>query len=181
MEVQSKISNHIQAWQTAWQETWIIIEGLSEETLLQKLSPDQWSVQEVIQHLFLSESMALEYIQYKLKDVHKVKKSSLMNSLRSLALSVALKSPFKFKAPSIVSSKAMPSGEDWATTRRKMDQLHQQFVDVVGAIPPELLSRELFRHPLAGRMTLGEMFSFLKDHNRHHQSQIRRTLVAIEA
>lgn len=179
MEVQSKISNHIQAWQTAWQETWNLTEGLSEETLLQKPGLDKWSVQEVIQHLYISESISLDYIKYKLKDVHKVKKSSLMNSLRSLALSVALKSPFKFKAPSVVSSKAMPSGEDWATTRQKMDHLHQQFVDVASAIPPELLSKELFRHPLAGRMTLGEMFSFLKDHNRHHQVQIRRTLTSL--
>jgi uncharacterized damage-inducible protein DinB len=87
MEVQSKISNHIQAWQTAWQETWNLTEGLSEEALLQKPGHDKWSVQEVIQHLYISESISLDYIKYKLKDVHKVKKSSLMNSLRSLALS----------------------------------------------------------------------------------------------
>lgn len=179
MEVQSKISNHIRAWQAAWQETWNLTVGLSEETLLQKPSPDQWSVQEVIQHLYISESISLDYIQYKLKDAHKVKKSSMMNSLRSWVLSVALKSPLKFKAPPVISSKAMPSGEDWATTRQKMDDLHQQFVDIAIAIPPEMLSKELFRHPMAGRMTLGEMFSFLKDHNRHHQAQIRRTLTSL--
>jgi hypothetical protein len=39
---------------------------------------------------------------------------------------------------------------------------------------PELAKKNIFRHPLAGDMSISHTLGFMNEHIRHHMAQIRR-------
>lgn len=143
---------------------------LSEENL-----HDQsygWSILEVLAHLNMAEAGSVVYMKKKMQAGDQMLDAGVKQKIRSFLAKYFMQSSLKWKAPPVVAS---PQGDisydeiknKWEKTRKGMEEYIQEF-------PEEYLSKQLLKHPLAGRLTLeGAIDSFIH-HQRHHVHQIKR-------
>ncbi len=148
----------------------------SDEVLSIPPDPGVWSVKQVLTHVMMSERLALQYVRKKLSFQPDLKKSGLMAASRFLLLKLSQYLPIRFKAPKGLQTEDLPVFSSlaelrtqWHTDRNK---LHQFFAEA----DDSLLSKEVFRHPIAGRMSLIQMVSFFSIHLQRHVEQIEGRL-----
>jgi hypothetical protein len=85
-----------------------------------------------------------------------------------------MKAPIRGRAPEIVAS--VPDDEDPAELRARWSRLRGELRALLESIPDSLLGTCLFRHPIAGPMTLESALDFMIAHAARHARQIERTL-----
>ncbi len=144
-------------------------------------APDSWSAAQVMHHLMLSEKLSLNYCKKKLSFNPQLKKAGILTILRSNFVQLYLLSPLKFKAPKGVDSTALPESDtidnvsaQWRSQRK---QLHGFFIEV----PENILDKQLYKHPVGGRLSLKGMLDFFDTHFQHHLPQIRKALKSVES
>lgn len=162
-------------WQGHWQEMLALILSLPEAQIVQVPPQGGWSVQQVVQHLYLSEKASLEAVDRRLSKPETVRSATMVTFFRSLALNGALASPLKFKAPPAAGADAFEN-ESWPATLQKLTDLHAAIPQRIVTIPPDMLRKTLYTHPRAGRLTLRAMFRFFGWHVWHHKRQVDRIL-----
>lgn len=144
--------------------------------LNKKLSDTRWSVLQIMHHLLLSEMGALKYVKKKLSHDPELKKASMMTGFRLLALKMSLRAPFKFKAPAIVGDSHLPEKSTFWEIVKKWNTHRAELKEFLEELPEDLLKKEIFKHPVAGRQTIKGMLQFYEDHFIRHRRQIRKTL-----
>ncbi len=137
-------------------------------------APDKWSAGQIMAHLILVEQASLQYLTKKLPHVtaESVPQANWRSAWRLWKLRIGLRIARGIQAPPAVA--AVPNEvslvgqqEAWVQTRSALGQL-------LGALPEPLLTAALYRHPLAGQISLLQMLDFLRFHQAHHLRQIRR-------
>lgn len=131
-----------------------------------------WSIIQVLSHLNKAESLSLSYMRKKVQAGAKMKKINAINNFRMWVTCGFLGSGLKWKAPSYI---ANPKGDysldeiknEWQKTRIEI-------ADYVAEYPKELLNRAVYKHPMAGRLSLLQAVDSFIYHQRHHVHQIRR-------
>lgn len=176
MEVHQNLKNAIQAWAKAWQNIHDCTLLHDEEQLMKIPNGGGWSIQQIIQHLNLSERLSLQYVRKKLTNPGELKNAGIASYLRLQLLHISLASPFRFKAPPLVNTLQLPDGETFEETMSKLSLTHQKLTELAKEVDPQLAKKEVFKHPLAGRLPLPGMYWFFTWHIRHHEPQIQRLL-----
>jgi len=145
-----------------------------DKVLNQKPDEASWSVIEVLRHLTAAEDFSAQYLDKKTKDVNAGRKTGLKEAFRSFLLNAYLGSPKKFKAPDI----AVPLAgyATLADTRASWDIVRGRLQDIWKGLPAELLDRNWFKHPVAGKLNLMQMLTFMEAHASRHEKQIWRAL-----
>lgn len=151
-----RISFHVSSWE--------------DEQFNLKPSGDKWSPGQVIFHLVQVEQFSVSYVKKKLSYPGTLKKTGAGTSFRFFLLKFFLNLPVKYKAPAPVSIvPEILSREEllkqWEDTRKEMGKLLDNF-------PAELLDKNIFKHLVAGRLTISQMLDFINDHINHHLPQI---------
>ena len=136
-----------------------------------------WSVLQVLEHLLDSEAKSFGYLKKKTLDYSGVKKKNLSTSIRSGLLRLSLKSSMKFKAPTVLQDP--PNQMSVADLKRDFDKQRKEIQDLISNLPADAFNLELFKHPIAGRLTIHQMFDFMTDHWGHHQKQIENILQTV--
>ncbi len=148
--------------------------NIDTQLLKKQPTPSEWSILQVLEHLLESEQVSFGYLKKKTKDYSTVKKTNLSTSLRSFLLRMSLKSSLKFKAPPVLTA---PKNEsEIADLLSKIEQGRKEIKDLMSNLPPDAFELELFRHPVAGRLNLYQMFGFMMDHWNHHERQMENLL-----
>lgn len=135
----------------------------------------KWSVIQIMSHLYDSELSILAYIQKKTSSGKDgLKKTTLKSWFNSRTLSLAFKSPFKFKSPEVV---ANPSN-DWVADElfKKWHSWRTDMRQQLLSLDPKFVEMGVFKHPYAGRLNLWQTFDFFKSHFERHHKQIIRIL-----
>lgn len=153
---------------------------ISEEKLFQKPNDGGWSVAEVIQHLIVVEEKSLGYVKKKASYTETFKKAGLGNGARKAALKFFLYSPLKFKAPKVVDESHFDPDADMEDLMEKWRKVRLEMMNFLEEIPEEYLDKLIFRHAIAGRMTLDAMLLFIRDHFRRHRKQIDRVVKQLQ-
>lgn len=132
-----------------------------------------WSALQVTEHLIASEYGTLQYLQKKtLAPVDSLEMSDEATAEASRKLNLALKSDLKWKAPGVL---APPSGKHGLETLiHQWDDLRKGWERLLNGIDEGYLHRQVFRHPVAGRLDLLQTLSFVEHHIHHHVHQIKR-------
>ncbi len=156
------------------------LDGYSEKKLNLKPQPNAWSVFQVMHHLTLSEQVSLRYVQKKLSFKPELKKAGIATSLRRSLLKVYLKAPIKVKAPAPVATD-MPDIFTFWEVAKAWKQERQALRELLVALPVEVFDKEIYKHPMVGKVTLSTMLDFFQDHFNRHKKQIYRTLNAVDA
>lgn len=146
------------------------IEGLSAEQLHRQGSG--WSVIQVISHLQMSEQGSLQYMQKKLQAGKDMPDSGTINQLKMSLMNLALDSPLRWKAPSMISN---PSNEgSLEELKLSWTQIREEIKNYIDEYPDEFISKGVYKHPFAGRQNLESAIRFLGYHIKHHRHQIER-------
>jgi len=149
---------------------------LPESFLSQSPEPGAWSPLMVAEHLRKAEAISGAYLRKKALSDRPLPRRDLRSRFREMAMGWYLRSPFKFKAPAIVNEESFPDQlilpiqfEQWEEERKNLREwLSRQ--------PEDYFSRQGYRHPLAGRMTVNGMLKFFEWHFDRHRKQIDRTI-----
>jgi len=154
------------------------LEQQPAEQLNQEPSPGAWSPLQVLYHLLLAEKLSLGYIKKKLSYDPELPKVDWRARLRTFVLDTYLKTPLRRKAPDNVNETKFPDdlsleqiAKEWRVSRQDLRRYFE-------GLEPELFSRQVYKHPFAGRMSLAGMLSFFETHFDRHYRQIKKALAA---
>nr|MBS0036584.1 DinB family protein [Saprospiraceae bacterium] len=138
---------------------------------------DKWSVLEIVLHLIKADEQALVYGRKKLT-AGKVKQVRSLERIKRKVLLLALKLPFKYKAPRMVT----PTVDDrlpYEGAIKKWNEIRSELKELCLTLDPDLLQKGVFKHPYSGKMTPAEFIVFLNSHLDRHRLQIKNRLKSL--
>jgi hypothetical protein len=146
------------------------LERLNDDQLRRKPGPDNWSLLEIVQHMVLSEREVLQGLPES-KEL-----TARERGLRARLSYAVVLAVLRWNIPVPVPSDGMvPDGNT------SLSELHHQWDENLGwlrdyldTLRPEDLQRAVFRHPIAGPMTVGQTIHMAKLHFDVHLRQIRK-------
>jgi uncharacterized damage-inducible protein DinB len=150
--------------------------GLPEGALRRQPAPDAWSIVQVIGHLTMADEATLGYLRKKMQAPAAIPPAGIMSWVRMMAVAVVLRSPLRRKAP--VQTADPPAAVGLAEARERWDRVRTEWAAFLDAFPLEMEARAVFKHPFAGRMSIGHTLAFMEEHQRHHARQIARLRAA---
>ncbi len=153
------------------------VERIDDSELLKKPSDKEWSVIQILNHLYEVEQTSLDYILYKEKENAKFSKESLMTKLRFFGYKIALWSPLRFKVPTVLSQPLNEGNLDYVIS--KFSKIRGEFHAFVERQDNDFFNTASYKHTVVGRIKNEKMFVFFKSHLKHHEKQILRTLIKI--
>ncbi len=147
------------------------LETLPEAQRAQKPDAETWSINQVLEHLYLSELATVEYMKKKTGGNETLKPSGFKHFWRSMLLKYFLRSSKKFKLPK--TAPIDPSGkigfdeliEKWKTVR-------SDFAKLLNQLDEATAEKLIFKHPLAGYFNARQTIRFTYEHFHHHIRQI---------
>jgi len=151
------------------------LENYTEDQLNQLPKSGGWSVLQVVQHLILTERASLMYVQKKtssgLADIPDVGPE---NADMYKQMQIYMDGDTPAPAPPMVAN--VPERSTLATTRDEWDKARQDIADMLASFGENDLNKATYKHPLAGRLTIGQMLGFHKHHFNRHRRQIERVI-----
>ncbi|HMQ49511.1 MAG TPA: DinB family protein [Saprospiraceae bacterium] len=155
------------------------MKSYSDNTLNQSPGAGHWSVLQIMQHLMLAEQLSLNYVKKKLSYQPKLPHSGLGSRFRIALLNFYQLLPLKFKAPTNVGDEKLKTNRTLADISAEWLNNRAQLRSYLNELPDELFHKAVYKHPFAGRLSLGGMLSFFSGHFGRHRKQIERTLQAL--
>ena len=152
------------------------LENYSTEQICKKPAPDSWSAIQVMHHLILSEKYSRMYCEKKLSFNPKLKKAGFGTSLRTKFVNFYLNSPFKAPAPKMIDGDNLPTEDTLANVREIWTAERANLAKFIQDLPPEYADKEIYKHPLGGRLSIDGMMQFFDAHFNNHEKQIYRAL-----
>ncbi len=152
------------------------LQGITHEQFNSSPAPDKWSAAQIMNHLMLAESGSLKYCQKKLSFDPDLPPVGLKTYLRSALLCYSLYFPIKVKAPKGFGTEYLPQEDNLQSVLERWIAQRQQLKDFLLDLPEKYLHREVYKHPLTGRMSLEGMLSFFHAHFKHHKHQILKAV-----
>ena len=153
----------------------------TDAKLNEQPSDSEWSVLQIMQHLMKAESGAVSYVKKKLSYEPELANAGVLSSFRSVFLNMALTSPFKIKAPEQISGTALSTDLTFWEVAKQWKVQRSELKTYLESLPEDYFTKDLYKHPLSGKMTLSSMLSFFNKHVDRHTRQIKRTLKKIDA
>lgn len=140
------------------------VNGLSDDELNKKPAEDEWSIKQVMEHLFLMEGAITKTIINQLENGEEVNAD-----LKPIEASTNRST--KVTAPDF----ATPN-DDFATLEElklKLTATHQGLVKVAENAHESQLNAKGFPHPVFGQMSLKQWVPFVGYHEKRHTLQIK--------
>ncbi len=153
-----------------------LTEGVDSGRLTREPAPGKWSANQILSHLQSAEARSVRYLEKKVQGGTGLPRAGLAAKIKLALLTAFLRTRLKAKAPPEAGGVAeAPALADvlaaWETTRAELETF-------VAGFPEELEDRTVYRHPVAGALTLKQALTFMIEHKKHHLPQIRRGLAA---
>ncbi len=137
----------------------------------------EWSALQAMMHLQRAEALSQAYVRKKLSfGADGLAKASLASTFRGWLSRFYMRAPFRFKAPAAVSTENFPATADLAEFSDRWLQQRRQLYGYLQELPDELFYRQIYKHPLAGKLTLLDMVRFFDAHLRRHKKQAMRAI-----
>ena len=166
--------NHLQDLLKQYEDE---LKPISYEQANKKPENGGWSIAEVVYHMSHTEKTINQYIQKKLIKPEESKPAGIKSWYRASLLRYALRSSRKFKAPKVLDEPAGPYEpnvllSEWKIVRATLGQ-------TFSSVAENHVSRQLFKHPVVGKINLSQTLGFMGDHMLRHLHQIRRLKATI--
>lgn len=150
------------------------IETTPPEKLHHSPGPEKWSAAQVYYHLWFVDNQVVTALENLVKDEKPGQEQRLKTRFRSWVLNLLLRLPIKFKAPPVVAS--VPLAVPLNQVKQSWEQTRLRLRNVLESFPANTLSREIFRHPRVGMLTLPQTLEFMHSHHAHHHRQLKQLL-----
>jgi hypothetical protein len=143
---------------------------LNEAVLHQPLEENKWSCLQHMVHVNLSFEGTINYINKKMLQPELIPNAGITHTIKSKLLNRALNSDSKFKAPNGLDT--MDVITTLQSTKATTQAQLQRLKELLELYPDSMKKKAVFRHPIAGQITLKQTLSFLDAHLMHHGRQI---------
>ncbi|MBI3566976.1 MAG: DinB family protein [Gemmatimonadetes bacterium] len=149
------------------------VDGLSTAQGAWKPSADEWSVAEIVEHLFLAEFSGVSKIWVALEDVRAGKRWTEQNPNRGRSIEDIIASTWKpkEKAPPIATPNIGGPLAYWVSATRTLGDV---LADLGRELDPYDLSAIVYPHFLCGPLDARQRLEFLRFHIERHVAQIER-------
>ncbi|RKQ16766.1 DinB family protein [Ureibacillus endophyticus] len=140
------------------------VESLSDEVLNQKPSTDQWSIKQILEHLFLMEIAIANIIKEQLENGE-------VQTAKPKPIEATVNRKYKVSAPEF----SVPTN-DFATLeelKEKLAMSRQELKTVVEKADQIDLENKAYPHPAFGLISLSQWIPFVGYHERRHILQIK--------
>ena len=171
-----KVAKHLNRMDADLTSLLKVLNNYSEKTLNKRPAENKWSVLQVMHHLILAEGYGQAYVKKKLSYNPELKKAGISAFLRKTFAKNYLKVPFKIKAPEAVGDEHLPEYSSFWETAKKWKLQRQDLRTLFENMPIEHFDKEIYNHPLAGRLTLVGLLEFYQSHFARHRKQIDKIL-----
>lgn len=141
-----------------------------EKVLKFKPAPGKWSITQILYHLDFAESGSIRYVKKKMLGGDALKSTGIIAATRFFFLKWLLHSGYKWKAPKALGD--VPEDVKYAEVIHRWNETRDHLRMLIDSIPEQLVGKEVYRHPRAGRLNLLHMIEFFQDHFDHHLMQI---------
>ncbi len=141
-----------------------------------KPHPDKWSTAQIMHHVMLSEALSLKYCQKKLSFNPQLNKAGALASLREVLVRYYLQSPLKFKAPNGLGTSFLPAEDTMENVFNTWHLQRKELENFMAILPKEVSDKQVYKHPVVGRLSFTGMLSFFRAHFIHHHKQITKAL-----
>lgn len=167
-----RISNQFQNYQAAIKNLSATVDQFSETQLTFKISQQTWSILEVFEHLVLADEITRFGVMKGIEKKSVLKKKTLYTSFKSFLVNIILRLNIKIKAPT---SRIIPTSQvNLKDLKEKIEISKLLWNQLLESYPNELLDFSVFKHPIAGPITLLHTLRFLPEHVNHHIHQIEK-------
>lgn len=141
--------------------------------LERKPAPDRWSVLEILDHLVRADEGSVRQLER--RDGPPATIMSRLSARAKYGIMLLILGRVRVKVPI---KSLMPSGEPLALAElsRRWGESRCRFAGYLDSVPPEQMRTPLFRHPIAGWLTLKQGLDFHQKHVGVHVAQIDRLL-----
>lgn len=146
----------------------------TDDQLNRSPAPDKWSVIQVMHHLMLSEQLSHRYVVKKLSFEPELKKAGIQAKGREWLVRSYLASPLKRKAPPMIARENLPAFASFWDTVKKWKTQRLELRDYLEDLDGNMMDKEIYKHPFAGRLSLPGMLRFFNAHFRRHRRQIEK-------
>ena len=153
-----------------------LLVNLPPETLHWMPSASGWSALQVVNHIYLSEKLSFDYVSRKIAEGATFPDVKAVSWFRSKGLTFTLASPLKVKSPKPVNMRDGQAVLPVQDLRPVWQDLRFKLLDFLETHEADLRRKMPYKHPYVGPLTLCQMLTFFRDHQRHHRRQIRRIL-----
>lgn len=143
----------------------------SEEQVSFKPGTEEWSMVQVVKHLVMTETQILQHIQKRLAKGG-LRPANIKSWVRYVVVKLALRYRKKIKTPRQVAMP--PEGLNFTEVAEEWNLLRLHWKKNLEHLPPDSIDKNMFRHPIAGDMSIGHTLSFMNEHIRHHMAQLTR-------
>ncbi|WP_226584788.1 DinB family protein [Halobacillus litoralis] len=146
------------------------VNEVPEEEAARKPQKDQWSILEVLEHLYLMEQLIVYQINQAIKqgDVQQTTEKPIHRSTNR---------DYKVEAPEVV----RPKGEFQSIEGAKqgLEKTREATLFLIHNKDEETLKNRTFPHPAFGEMNLMQWIEFIGWHELRHLDQIKATKAAL--
>jgi uncharacterized damage-inducible protein DinB len=143
----------------------------------QNFKPDAhaWSILQIFRHMMQSEGQINKYLRKKILGIATTRKAGFVNSFRSAILNFAMRLPLKFKVPDAIQVE-FEERYDYEKLTADWKLLRNEISEFLEAVDEETAEKEIFRHPVVGRMSLLQGLEFMQIHLERHTKQVERIM-----
>ncbi len=152
------------------------LQAVDQERFNQAPHPDKWSAAQILNHVMRAEELSLKYCQKKLSFQPQLNKAGLGAGFRSALVHYCMKLPFKFEAPPGMGTDSLPATDEVSHVFESWHQHRNNWRTFFKELPEAYLDKEVYKHPVGGRLSWMGMLRFFKSHCDHHRPQIDRAL-----
>lgn len=133
--------------------------------------PGAWSLAEIAHHLMLCEEEVMRQIRHPEPDF--ARPLTLRDAAGRVMVTTVFRWGIRVKTP--MRSVEPTPGASLNEIRDRWDSVRSELAAYLSELQAPDCARVVFRHPVAGRMTLGQTLRLLRDHFQHHVRQMLRT------
>jgi uncharacterized damage-inducible protein DinB len=150
----------------ARQKTWILLHGLTDEALNERPAPEEWSIQEILDHLNKTDLMAVHVLKTRFKD-------SVIKDVKHQPLEIAEDRTQQRKAP----EKLLPERKLMTLERCKdeLDRARNELLTVISSISDKELTKVL-PHPVFNELSVKQWIEFIGHHEIRHDKQMEEII-----
>ncbi len=136
-------------------------------------SKEGWNMLQVMEHLLISEQGTLEYLRRKTQaPFSEIPVADHVSAEQSRQLNDALLSQNRWQAPPVM---PLPTGtQSFENMLIYWEGLREEWSQFLFELQPAYFDRQVFNHPLSGRLNLYQTLEFTTNHILHHIHQLRR-------
>lgn len=149
------------------------LSSLDPNVIAQKPDENSWSLLEISHHLFLVESNTLQAVEKQISSSEETASLGIMSKIRLWFLKRILNGSIRVKVPV---AKVLPRSDvTFQEIKDGWRHFHSSWPAIIDGFDPKRANQRVFRHPVAGWMSLSQTVEFLLTHMEHHMAQVART------